>query len=44
MTPVPVMDPAVVALLAVVAVVAVDAATFVSSEPFRAGRKPAAVV
>ena len=43
-TPVPVMDPAVVALLAVVAVVAVDAATLVNNEPLRAGRKPAAVV
>ena len=41
MTPVPVMDPAVVAVLAVVAV---EAATLVSSEPFSAGRKPAAVV
>ena len=40
-TPVPVTEPAVVALLAVVAV---EAATLVRSEPLRAGRKPAAVV
>ena len=38
MTPVPVIEPA------VVAVVAVEAATFVSSEPFNAGRKPEALV
>ena len=35
MTPVPVIEPA---------VVAVDAATLVNNEPLRAGRKPAAVV
>ena len=38
MTPVPVTEPA------VVAVVAVEAATFVSNEPLRAGRNPEAVV
>ena len=38
MTPVPVTEPAVVAVLAVAAV------TLVKSDPFNAGRKPAAVV
>ena len=44
MTPVPVMEPAVVALLAVFAVVAVDAATLVNNEPSNTGSLPVALV